>query len=40
MNAGHVSITNALSELSTDLIGNFRPFGSTLPDLGAYERQE
>jgi hypothetical protein len=40
MNAGHVSITNALSELSTDLIGNFRPFGSSLPDLGAYERQE
>lgn len=40
MNAGYQSITNALPELSTDLLGNFRPFGSTLPDLGAYERQE
>ncbi len=40
MNAGYQSITNALPELSTDLLGNFRPFGGTSPDLGAYERQE
>lgn len=40
MNVGFQNITNAFSELSTDLLGNFRPFGSTLPDLGAYERQD
>jgi hypothetical protein len=41
MNAGFISITNAFPELlSTDLLGNFRPYGSGLPDLGAYERQE
>ncbi|MCF8258409.1 MAG: right-handed parallel beta-helix repeat-containing protein [Flavobacteriales bacterium] len=40
MNAGYQIITNAFPELSTDLLGNFRPFGLSLPDLGAYERQE
>ena len=40
MNAGKESITNSFpSILGTDVIGNVRPFGTTV-DIGAYERQE
>lgn len=40
MDAGKASITNSFpSILSTDVIGNFRPFGAQV-DIGAYERQE
>lgn len=39
MDAGSSAITNSDPILSTDVIGNFRPFGNDV-DLGAYERQE
>ena len=40
MNAGNIGITNVdVGIMGTDVIGNFRPFGSN-PDIGAYERQE
>ena len=39
MDAGSISIVNALPELQLDIIGNSR-VSDTAPDLGAYERQE
>ena len=40
-NTGDNGITNEnLIILGQDVIGNFRPFGSGNPDIGAYERQE